>query len=143
MGTVLKGYKDGGLKNADISSKNASLREIIWLLFSQMKINTTTWHQTKAFGWKFKFHCNLYFIQTLIKKLLPSIKIFLLIAKYTFSSSPESPSCLLSQFLWYSKCIQVGNNHVNHLTKFVSENINFLSQIFKGGNLNSCKGSYI
>ena len=66
------------------------------------------------------------------------MKIFLLIGKYTFYSSPETPSCLLSKFLRFGKYIQTDNNPINHLTKFVSKNINFLYQLFERGNLKSC-----
>ena len=50
------------------------------------------------------------------------------------SSRPETPACLLSQFLWFSKYIQVEDNPA-YLTKFAAKNINFLSQLFKEGKL--------
>ena len=51
-----------------------------------------------------------------------------------FSLSPETPACLLLQFLWFNKYIPIEENPV-YLTKFAAQNINFLSQIFEEGNL--------
>ena len=53
-----------------------------------------------------------------------------------FSSSPESPACLLSQCLCFNKYIQIEENPVC-LTKLAAKSIDFLSQLFKGGSLKS------
>ena len=41
----------------------------------------------------------------------------------------EVPSCILSQYLWYNRSIQVDNSSVYFL-KFSEENINYVSQLF-------------
>ena len=46
------------------------------------------------------------------------------------SSSPETPSQVLSQFLWYNNYIKI-DNAVMHFEKFSNKNINFLSQLFE------------
>ena len=56
--------------------------------------------------------------------------------KTHFFSSPETPACLLSQFLWFNKYIQIEDNAVC-LTKLAAKNIDFLSQLFEGGSLKS------
>ena len=65
---------------------------------------------------------------------------FLLIGKTRYSSSPETPSCLISQFSWFNKYIQIENNPL-HL-KYLSKNINFLSKLFEG-NLYGIRLSHI
>ena len=69
-----------------------------------------------------------------LKKLLPFSKDISINWKTHFSSSPETQACLLSQFLWFNKYIQIEDNPV-WLTKFAVKNINFLSQLCKEGNL--------
>ena len=54
--------------------------------------------------------------------------------KTHFSSSPETPACLLLQFFWFNKYIEIKDNHV-YLIKFAAKNINFLTQLFEEGNL--------
>ena len=46
-----------------------------------------------------------------------------------FSRIPETPSCILSQFLWYNIYIQIDEGDV-HLSKFSQNNLNFVSQLF-------------
>ena len=41
----------------------------------------------------------------------------------------EVPSCILSQYLWYNRDIQVDNSSVYFL-KFTEKNINYVSQLF-------------
>ena len=41
----------------------------------------------------------------------------------------EVPSCILSQYLWYNRSIQVDNSSVYFL-KFSEKNINYVSQLF-------------
>ena len=50
------------------------------------------------------------------------------------SETPKTPTCLLSQFLWFSNYIQIGGNPL-HLKNFAAKNINFLTQLFEEGNL--------
>ena len=54
--------------------------------------------------------------------------------KTHFSSSPETSACILLQFLWFNKYIEIKRNHV-YLAKFAAKVINFLTQLFEEGNL--------
>ena len=89
-----------------------------------------------SFGSKFKFHSNIFLKKTSLKKLLPFYRNISTNWKTHFSSSPEPPACLLSQFLWFNKYIQIEDNPVC-LTKFAAKNIYFLSQLFEGVRLKS------
>ena len=79
-----------------------------------------------SFGSQFKFHSNLLFNISCINDF-PSfyLDIFSNWKKY-FSTNPETRSCILSQYLWFSKFIIVDNPYVN-FTNFSSRNINFVS----------------
>ena len=46
--------------------------------------------------------------------------IFLLTGRHTFFSSPETPACLLSQFLWFNKYIQTEDDPAC-FTKFAAK----------------------
>ena len=71
-----------------------------------------------------------------LKKLLPFYRYIFINCTKHFCSSNETPACLISQFLWFNKYIQVGDNPV-WLTKFAAKNIDFLFQLFEGGGLKS------
>ena len=79
----------------------------------------------ESFGSHFKFHSNLLFNISCINDF-PSfyLDIFSNWKKY-FSTNPETRSCILSQYLRFSKFIIVDNPHVN-FTNFSSRNINFV-----------------
>ena len=66
------------------------------------------------------------------KKRLPFYIYVFINWKTHFSLSPETPACLLLQFLWFNKYIQIEDNLV-YLTKFSAKNIIFLSQLFEDG----------
>ena len=69
----------------------------------------------------------MFFLKkTSLKKLLPFYRDIFINWKTHFSSSPETPACLLSQFLWFNKYIQTENNPVC-LTKLAAKHIDFLS----------------
>ena len=91
---------------------------------------------TMSFGSKFKFHSNIFFKKTSLKKLLPFHWDIFINWRTHFSSSPKSQACLFSQFLWFNKYIQIKDNLVC-LTNFATKNIHFLSQLFEGGTLKS------
>ena len=82
----------------------------------------------KSFGSHFKFHSNLLFNIFCINDF-PSfyLDIFCNWKKY-FSTNPETPSCILSQYLWFNKFIIVDNFYVN-FTNFSNKNINFVSDL--------------
>ena len=89
-----------------------------------------------SFGSKFKFHSNVFLKKTSLKNLLPFYRDIFNNWKTHFSSSPETPPCLLLQLLWFNKYIQIEDNPVC-LTKRAVKYIDFLSQRFEGGSLKS------
>ena len=52
------------------------------------------------------------------------------------STSPETPSQVLSQFLWYNNYIKIVDA-VMHFENFSNENIKFLSQLFENDRITS------
>ena len=48
--------------------------------------------------------------------------------KRYFSTHPETPSCILAQYLWFNKFIIVDNSYLN-FTYFSNKNINFVSDL--------------
>ena len=52
------------------------------------------------------------------------------------STSPETPSQVLSQFLWCNNYIKI-EDAVMHFEKFSNENIKFLSQLFENDRITS------
>ena len=44
------------------------------------------------------------------------------------NETPDTPSCILSQFLWYNTYTQIDEGDVN-LTRFSQNNLNFFSQL--------------
>ena len=56
-------------------------------------------------------------------------------SQYLFSS-PESPSQVLSQFLWYSNYIKIEDD-VIHFEKVSIKNINSLLKLFENGRIKS------
>ena len=87
-----------------------------------------------SFGSKFKFHSNIFLKKISLKKLLPFYRDIFINYKTHFSSSPETPGCLLSQFLWFNNYTQIEDKPV-WLTKFAAKNIDFLTQLFDEGSL--------
>ena len=85
----------------------------------------------KSFRSHFKFHSNLLFkISCIINFPSFYLDIFSNCKKY-FSANPETPSRILSQYLWFNKFIIADNSYVN-FTKFSNKNINFVSDIANG-----------
>ena len=70
------------------------------------------------------------FFQKEINQINPSFyKEILLNWKTFFSKTPETPSSVLSQFLWYNIYVQIDKGDV-HLSRFSQNNLNFVSQLF-------------
>ena len=85
---------------------------------------------SKTFGKFAIFHSNLLsFKNNLIKSFSSFNKEFLLNWETFFSKTPKTPSCTLSQFLWYYIYIQMNEGNV-HLSRFSQNNLNFVSQLF-------------
>ena len=82
----------------------------------------------KSFGSHFKFHSNIFFNISCINDF-PSfyLDIFCNWKRY-FSTNPETPLCILSQYLWFNKFIIEDNSYAN-FTNFSNKNINFVSDL--------------
>lgn len=83
----------------------------------------------KRFGPSFKFHSNLSLINLTLKKRLPVHRQILISWSHYLSASPDTPSQVLSQFLWYNNYNKI-EDAVTHFEKLSNKNINFLSQLF-------------
>ena len=102
-------------------------KKIVWRFFPWMESNTVETLK-KSFGSHFKFHSNLLFNISCINNF-PSFYLDIFCNwKKNFSNNPETPSCILSQYLWFNKIIIVDNSYVN-FTNFSNENINFMSDL--------------
>ena len=91
--------------------------------------NYTPSLNSKTFGKSFIFHSNLSFTKKLIKSFPSFYKETLLNWKTFFSKTPETPSSILSQFLWYNIYIQIDEGDV-HLSRFSQKCLSFVSQLF-------------
>ena len=67
----------------------------------------------KYLGPSFKFDSNLHFESKLLKDFPSFYKQILMNWKKYFIASPITPSCVLSQFLWYNSYIKIDNNPRN------------------------------
>ena len=57
--------------------------------------------------------------------------------KYFFASA-TTPSCVLSQFLWYNSYIKIDNKAV-YLKLFSTKNVNFITELFNtDGSVKNC-----
>ena len=69
-----------------------------------------------SFGTSFKFHSNLLFISKKTKFFPSFYRQIILNWKKCLAMITELPSCILSQYLWYNRSIQVDNSSVYFLT---------------------------
>ena len=131
--TLRMEFKAGGLKSVDIRFKFVSL-QCSWV----KKLYDDCFHEwkiiplhllNKYFGPSFKFHSNLHFESKLLKDFPSFYKQILMNWKKYFIASPITPSCVLSQFLWYNSYIKIDNKAV-YLKFFSTKNINFITQLF-------------
>ena len=80
----------------------------------------------KSFSTSFKFHSNLPLRSNKTKFFLSFLKEnYLELQKKNLAMVTEIPTCVLSQFLWYNKSIQVENCYC-----FSKKIINYVSQLF-------------
>ena len=114
-GTLCNDYKNGGSKNVYINLRIVSLK-CLWIrtLYNEChhdwKIIPLNYIYN-ALGKNFKFHSNL--------------------------STPEVPSLVSSQFLWYNSYIKIDNKVVCY-KDFADKNINYVSDLFdENGELKS------
>ena len=102
-------YKHGGLKKVDIREK---IIQCSWIkilyddLFHEWKI-IPLYLISKTFAKSFISPSNFSFKKNLIKSFPSFDKEILLNWKTFFPKTPETPSSVLSQFLWYNINIQI------------------------------------
>ena len=131
--TLCNDYKAGGLKNVDILNKITAL-QFSWIRrlydnsFYEWKL-IPLYLIEKSFDTSFKFHSNLLFKSNKTKFFPSFYREIILNWKKRLAMITEIPSCILSQYLWYNRSIQVDNSSVYFL-KFSEKNINYVSQLF-------------
>ena len=136
--TLCKRYENGFLKNVDIWSKVNSLesswvKRLYYDCFHKWKI-IPLYQLNKNFGLFFKFHSNLSFKKSSLKKLLPFYRHMLSSWSQSLLGSPEISSQILSQILRINKYIKIEGT-VIHFPQFSNKGINFLSQFFRNGRI--------
>ena len=125
--------KNGGLKNVDIRMKITSPQcfEIkrlydnnfyVWKIILKYFISKTS-------GSIFKFHPNLNFKKDFLKQFTAFYRSIFNNWKTYFFNSPEIPSCILSEFLWFNRHSKMDNEPV-FFKHFLERGINFLYQLF-------------
>ena len=133
--TLCSDFMHGGLKNVNIQRKIISLqcswvRRLYDHSFHEWKVIPLKLIK-KSFGPHFKFHSNLLFNVSCINDF-PSFYLDIFCNwKKCFSTNPETPSCILSHYLWFNKFIIVDNSYIN-FTNFSNKNINFVSDLVNG-----------
>ena len=83
----------------------------------------------KTFGKFFILHSTLSFKKKLIKSFPSFYKEILVNWKIFFCRIRETPSCILSQLLFYNIYIQIDEGD-GHLSRFSQNNLNLVSQLF-------------
>ena len=131
--TLYCNYGNGGLKSVDINSKIVGF-QCSWVRrlcddnFNQWKVipSILYWNIYKK---NFKFHSNLDLRKTLLRKLRKYYQEMLYGWWKFLSSSPNLPSAIISQFVWFDKKIQIDKMHI--FFSSLSENgLNFIDQLF-------------
>ena len=69
----------------------------------------------KAFAPSFKFHSNLSFKKSSLKKLLTFYRHLLNSWSQSFAGSPETSSQILSQFLWFNKYFKIEGTALQYI----------------------------
>ena len=117
--TLCNDYKAGGLKNVDIRSKITAL-QCSWIRrlydnsFYEWKL-IPLYQIEKSFGTSFTFHSNLLFRSNKINFYPSFYRQIILNWKKRLTMITEVPSCILPQYLWYNRIIQVDNFSVYFL----------------------------
>ena len=132
--TLCNKYENGGLKDEDILSKVISL-QCSWI--KQLCNNSShPWNIILSYlidtylRKKFKFHSNLGIPANKINCFPKYHKQIFKRWRENLSSFPSLPLVIVSQVIWYDKCIKVENKIVYNF-KISRENINYVGQLFK------------
>ena len=117
--TLCNNYEAGGLKNVDVPNKIIAL-QCYWIrrlydnYFHEWKL-ILLYLIEKSFGTLFKFHSNLLFKSNKTKFFPSFYREIILNWKKRLAMITEIPSCILSQYLWYNRSIEVDNSSVYFL----------------------------
>lgn len=131
--TLCNSFENGGLKNVDINFKINSL-QCSWIK-RLLDDRSHDWKVIplhlikKSFGKNFRFHSNLDFNSNLLNRFLPFYKNILLFWSKNLSSLSVTPSCILSQFLWFNKYVKISKKPI-FFKEFSNKNINYTGQLF-------------
>ena len=116
--TLCNDYKTGGLTNVNIPNKIVAIR-CFWI----RRLYDDSFHEwkliliyliEKSLGTSIKFHSNLLFkSNNKIYSLIHFYREIILNWKKHLAMMAEISSCILSQYLWYNKSIQVDKASVN------------------------------
>ena len=127
--------KTRGLKNVDIPRKIIAL-QCSWI----RRLYDDSFHEwkliplyliEKSFGTSFKFHSDLLFKSNKTKFFPSFYREIMYNWKSHLTMVAEISSCILSQYLWYNKSIQLDKASVHFLT-FSEKGLNYKnSQIFR------------
>ena len=127
--SLISSYLDGGLKNVNIKAKIIRL-QCSWIkrLFDN---NSHNWKIISA-GFinkylvkDFKFHSNLQIDSKYVKTFPKYFKEVI----NAWSSKPNIPSAILSQFLWFNNFICIDNSSI-YFRCFSEKGISFISDLF-------------
>ena len=83
-----------------------------------------------SYGTSFKFHSNLLFKSNKIKFFPSFYRQIILNWNKRLAMITGVPSCILTQYLWYNRSIQVDNSSVCFLTFFEKTNYVTMFQLF-------------
>ena len=128
-------YKKGGLKNVNTGMKIGSL-QCSWIKRPYDSNFHVCFHVSiipkylisKIFSSMFKFHPNLNFKKDLLKHF-PVFYCSIFNIWKTWFSTPEIPSCILSEFFWFNRHIKIDNEPV-FFKHFLEQGISFVYQLF-------------
>ena len=128
--TLCNDYKNGGLKNVDIELKIISLK-CSWirrLYDHDWKIIPLNYiHNTLSKD--FTFHSNLSIPNKTLIPLPPFCKDIIKSWCSSFFSSPNVPSSISSQCLWYNSYLKIDKN-LSFYKEFSNKNVNYVSNLF-------------
>ena len=131
--TICNVFRNGGLKNVDVTDKIKSL-QCSWI----RRLYDDKFHEWKlipqyliknVFGLNFIFHSNLSLDLKLIYRFPSFYQVLFKNWIETFSYNSDSPSCIRSQFLWFNKQLRIDNKSFI-LKELSDKNLNFLNQLY-------------
>ena len=131
--TLCNDYKDGGLKNVDIIHKINALK-CSWI----QRLYNDNFHEWKIIplryinlylGKNFKFHSSLEIPVNILDNFPSCYKNIIHCWIKYFSNSPNTPSAIASQYLWFNSNIKIDKKVVFY-KEFSDNQVNFLTDLF-------------